>query len=54
MLYQAMMIHIKAKTRTYGDNVYTNFCVLVVTEDYIECEFFTFISIDFLLVYKNK
>ena len=32
--------YIKTKTRTYGDNVYTNFCGLNLPEDDIECEFF--------------
>ena len=44
MLYQFMMI----------DNVYANFCGLNVPEDDIECESFTVISIDSLLVYENK
>ena len=34
--------------------VYTNFCGLNVPEDNIEWESFTVISIDSLLVYKNK
>ena len=38
----------------YGDKVYTNFRDLNVPEDDIECEFFTVISIDSLLVYENK
>ena len=46
--------YIKTKKRTYGNNVYTNFCGLSVPEDHIECESFTVISIDSLLVYKNK
>ena len=41
--------YIKSKIRTYGDKVYTNFL-----EDDIECESFTVISIDSLLVYDNK
>ena len=44
MLYQFMMI----------DNVYANFCGLNVPEDDIECESFTVISIDSILVYENK
>ena len=40
--------------RTYGDKVYTNFRGLDVPEDDIECESFTGISTDSLLVYENK
>ena len=43
-----------AKIRTYGDNVYTNFRGLNVPDNDIECESFTVISIDSLLVYDNK
>ena len=46
--------YIKTKIRTSGDNVYTNFRGLNVPEDDIECEFFTVISIDSLLVYEDK
>ena len=46
--------YIKAKIRTYGDKVYTNFRGLNVPEDDIECESFTVISIDSLLVHENK
>ena len=46
--------YIKAKIRTYGDKVYTNFRGLNVPEDDIECESFTVIAIDSLLVYENK
>ena len=46
--------YIKTKTRTYGDKVYTNFCGLNVLEDDIECESFTVISIDSLLVYEKN
>ena len=46
--------HIKTKIKTYGDKVYTNFCGLNVPEDDMECESFTVISIDSLLVYNNK
>ena len=46
--------YIKTKIKTYGDKVYTNFCGLNVPEDDIECESFKVISIDSLLVYKNK
>ena len=44
----------KTEIRTYGDKVYTNFHSLNVPEDDIECKSFTVISIDSLLVYKNK
>ena len=46
--------YIKTKTRIYGDNVYANFCDLNVPEKNIECESFTAISIDSLLVYDEK
>ena len=46
--------YIKTKIRTYDDKVYTNFCSLNVPEDVVECESFTVISIDSLLVYENK
>ena len=46
--------YIKAKIRTLGDKVYTNFRGLDVPEDDKECESFTVISIDSLLVYDNK
>ena len=42
------------KIRTYGDKVYTNFRGLNVPEDGVECEPFTIISINFLLVYQNR
>ena len=45
---------LKAKIRTYGDKVYTNFRCLHVPEDGVKCESFTIISIDSLLVYENK
>ena len=45
---------IKTNIRTYGDQVYTNFCTLNVPEDDIECESFTVISTDSLLVYENQ
>ena len=38
----------------YCDKVYTNLCGLNVPEDDIECESFTFISVDSLHVYDNK
>ena len=46
--------YIKTKIRIYGDKVYTSFHGLNVPEDDIECECFTVISNDSLLVYKNK
>ena len=46
--------YVKNKIRTYGDKFYTNFRGLNVPEDEIECESFTVISIDSLLVYENK
>ena len=46
--------YIKTKLRTYGTKVFTKFCGLNVPDDDIECESFTVISIDFLLVYKKK
>ena len=46
--------YIKTKTRTYSDKVYTNFCDLNVPEDDIECESFTVISFNSVLVYENK
>ena len=46
--------YIETKLRTFGDKVYTNFHGLNVPEDDIECESFTIISIDSLLVYDNK
>ena len=46
--------HIKTKVRRYGDKVYTNFRDLNVSKDGVECESFTIISIDSLLVYENK
>ena len=46
--------YIKTKIRIYANKVCTNFRGLNVWEDYIECEFFTVISIDSLLVYKSK
>ena len=37
--------YIKTKIRTYGNKVYTDFRNLNVSEDHIECESFTVISI---------
>ena len=44
----------KTKIRTYGDNIYANFLGLNVLENDTECEFFTKIYMDSLLVYKSK
>ena len=46
--------YIKTIIRTCRDKVYTNFRGLNVSEDDIECESFTVISIDSLHVYENK
>ena len=46
--------YIKTKIRKYGDKVYTNFRGLNVPEDDKECESFTVISVDALLVHENK
>ena len=46
--------YIKVKIRTYGGKVYTIFRGLNVLEDDIECESFTIISIDSLLLYESK
>ena len=54
MLYHSMMTDIQTKRKTYGDKVYTNFRGLNMSEDDIECESFTIISIDSLLVYDEK
>ena len=44
----------KTKIRIYGNKVYTNFHDLNLPEDDIECESFTVISVDSLLVYNEK
>ena len=44
----------KTKTRTFGDKVHTNFRGLNVPEDDKECESFTVISINSLLVYDKE
>ena len=49
MLYQSMII-----TITNGYKIYTNFRDLNVPEDDIECESFTVIPIDSLLVFDKK
>ena len=46
--------YLKKKIRTYYDKIYTNFHNLNLPEDDIECESFTVISIESLLVYENK
>ena len=46
--------YIKTKTRTCGTNVYSKFRGLNVPEHDIECESFTVISTNSLLVYENK
>ena len=46
--------YIKNKIRADGDNVYTNCRGLNVPEDGVQCESFTIISIDSLLVYEKK
>ena len=46
--------YIKTKIGAYGDQVYTNFCSLNMPKDGMQCESFTAISIDSLLVYENK
>ena len=46
--------YIKTKIRTCGNNFYTNLRGLNVPKDDTECESFTVISIDSLLVYANK
>ena len=44
----------KTKTRTFGDKVHTNFRGLNVPEDDKECESFTVIAINSLLVYDKE
>ena len=46
--------YIKIKIRTHRDKVYSNSQDLNVPEDDVECEYFTAISIDSLLVYYEK
>ena len=46
--------YVRAKIKTYDDNVYTNFCRLNMLEDCVECESITIISIELLLVHKSK
>ena len=45
--------YVKTKI-TYSDKVYTSFCVLNVPEDDTDCESFTIIFIESVLVYKTK
>ena len=45
--------YIKTKRRTYDDKVYTDFRGLHVPKDGVECEYFTTISMDSLLVYED-
>ena len=44
----------KTKIKTYGNKVYANFHNLNVPKNNVECETFSIISIDSLLVYENK
>ena len=44
----------KSKIRTYGDKIYTNVRGVNVTEDDIEWESFTIISINSILAYDKK
>ena len=46
--------YIKTKIRKYDNKVYTNFHGLNMPKDDTECESFTVISINSLLVYDNK
>ena len=46
--------YLKSKIRIFGNKVYCNFRRLNVPEDDVECESFTAISIDSLLVYHKK
>ena len=45
--------NIKAKIKTYGDEVFASFHGLNAPEDGVECESFTVTSIDFLLINGN-
>ena len=54
-LCQSMMMGIlKPNQEHMAKKFYTNFCGLNVLKDDIECECFTVISIDSLLVYESK
>ena len=46
--------YMKTKIRTYGNRVNTIFCGLNFPEDVVDCESFTIISTDSLLVYEKK
>ena len=46
--------YIKANKNIWYIKVYINFRGLNVQEDDIECEYFTIISIDLLLIWENK
>ena len=46
--------YIKLKIKTYADKNYTNFYRVNMPEDDVECESFTIISIDSLLVYEKS
>ena len=46
--------YIKTKRRTYGDKFYANYCASNMPEYDIECDSFTVISFDSLLVYENN
>ena len=44
--------HTKLKIRSYNDKVCTNFRGLNTAEDDLECESFTVVSIDYLLLFS--
>ena len=46
--------YIKTKIRTYDDKFYANYCASNVPKYDIECDSFTVISFDSLLVYENN
>ena len=46
--------YIKNKIKGYGNKVYINFCGLNFPEDDIECESFTVITIDSLLLSEKN
>ena len=46
--------YIKNKIKFDNDKIHTNFRGLNEAKDGVECEFFTIISIDYLLVYENR
>ena len=46
--------YIKARIRTCGGNVYTNFCGLTMLEDGVEWESFAINFTDSLFVFDNK